>query len=84
MGDPDNTIWIHEKYGNEPWARRYFGTTREQTIQGRYELVRHFEDLDVYDRLVSLFEAKKRWPDLIATLNAKAEHLPEPEQQISL
>jgi len=55
LGDPDNTIWTHEKYGNEEWVQRYFGTTREQTIQGRYDLVSQFGDHDIYDRLAMLY-----------------------------
>jgi asparagine synthase (glutamine-hydrolysing) len=55
LADPDNTIWMHEKYGNESWAQEYFGTTREQTIQGRHELVKMFGEHDIYDRLALLY-----------------------------
>jgi asparagine synthetase B (glutamine-hydrolysing) len=55
LDDPDNTIWMHEKYGSEEWVQQYFGTTREQTIQGRYELVKMFGDHDIYDRLALLY-----------------------------
>jgi asparagine synthetase B (glutamine-hydrolysing) len=55
LDDPDNTIWRHEKYGNEAWVNRYFGTSREQVIHGRYELVESFGDHEIYDRLALLY-----------------------------
>jgi asparagine synthetase B (glutamine-hydrolysing) len=54
LADPDNTIWKHEKYGNEDWVRQYFGTTRQQTIQGRYELAKMIGEHEFHDRLVLL------------------------------
>src|SRR4029079_7989502 len=32
--------------------------------------------LEIYDRLCSLYEAKKRWPDLVKVLLEKAERVP--------
>jgi asparagine synthase (glutamine-hydrolysing) len=55
LEDPDNAIWLHEKYGNEPWVRQYLGTSREQTIRGRHELVRQFGNLGIYDQLSMLY-----------------------------
>ncbi len=42
------------------------------------------DNLEVYDELASQYEAKKRWPDLVKTLDAKAEHVPDPAAKIAL
>ena len=41
-------------------------------------------NLEVYDELASYYESKKRWPDLVNTLNKKAENLQSQEEQVAL
>ena len=41
-------------------------------------------NIEIYDELASQYEAKKRWPDLVKTLNAKAEHLQSEEERVAL
>ncbi len=41
-------------------------------------------NLEVYDELAGQYEAKKRWPDLVKTLDAKADHVPDPAAKIAL
>ncbi len=41
-------------------------------------------NLSIYDRLAALYESRKRWPDLVKTLDAKAEHLQEHGAKVEL
>ncbi|MCG8418317.1 MAG: tetratricopeptide repeat protein [Proteobacteria bacterium] len=40
--------------------------------------------MDTYDELVAYYESKKRWPDLVATLNKKAEALADPRAKVEV
>nr|HEX4312425.1 tetratricopeptide repeat protein [Kofleriaceae bacterium] len=40
--------------------------------------------LDAYDRLAAIYEAKKRWPDLVKVLGEKAERTPEQPAKVAI
>jgi len=41
-------------------------------------------ELSLYDELASRYESKKRWPDLVSTLEGKAEQLPDVADKIAI
>ena len=40
--------------------------------------------LEIYDRLGALYEAKKRWPDLVKVLTEKAEHSATQDEKVAI
>jgi tetratricopeptide (TPR) repeat protein len=56
-----------------------------QVISSLTQAIHHDpSNLDAFDRLAALYEAKKRWPDLVKVLNEKAEKTADADGKIAI
>jgi tetratricopeptide (TPR) repeat protein len=56
-----------------------------QVISSLTQAIHHDPSrLEAFDKLASLYEAKKRWPDLVKILNEKAERIAEADGKVRI
>ncbi len=49
LSDSNNLIWSLGAYGDQDWVCRYYGFTKEEILQNRYNQIRRFETKSVYN-----------------------------------
>jgi len=49
LSDPKNPIWSWHDFGSKNWVYNYFNVTESDIINNRYNFIKKFSDLSVYD-----------------------------------
>jgi len=51
----DNVIWLIDSYGDANWSLQYFNIEKKEIIQGRWNIIKEFEDRSIYDVISVLY-----------------------------
>jgi asparagine synthetase B (glutamine-hydrolysing) len=49
LNHPENPIWFWMDYGSWEWVRSYFNVSADDIIRDRYEVIKNFSSLSLYD-----------------------------------
>jgi len=49
LNHSENPIWSWMDYGSWDWVRTYFNVTQDQIIRDRYEIIKEFSNMSLYD-----------------------------------
>jgi asparagine synthase (glutamine-hydrolysing) len=49
LADPKNLIWHWMDYGNKDWVCTHFKTTENDIIKKRYNFIKNFQNMSIYD-----------------------------------
>lgn len=57
LNNPENPIWSWMAHGDKNWVCKYFNVTEKDIVKERYNLIKEFSDMSIYDiwSLYSLF-----------------------------
>ena len=51
ISDTNNILWSLGNYGCEDWVCKYFNAKKFDIIEGRYNVIKPFENFSIYDRI---------------------------------
>jgi asparagine synthetase B (glutamine-hydrolysing) len=54
LKDPDNVLWVLNRYGDIDWVQNYFSVSREAIIANRYKALKPFSGYSLFDMIAVL------------------------------